>query len=197
VLSAAVGGTAAELGGGKFANGAVTAAFLRLYNDERFANRPNWTKVIEHLDGNSDLDKLCKDIAGEVQWDHEHNPDYKWTCSLRVCEALNDAGYTIDAGLIRGMEISRGADGNVYIWRDQDLIQYLQRKYGPADFLLNGSDWKSIANEHGIVVMHADFGAGATAWGHATLYDSGAFFDLHAPEYQQTAITTWFWRLEY
>jgi RHS repeat-associated protein len=35
VLSATVGGTAAELGGGKFANGAVTAAFLRLYNDER------------------------------------------------------------------------------------------------------------------------------------------------------------------
>jgi RHS repeat-associated protein len=34
VLSAAVGGTAAELGGGKFANGAVTAAFLRLYNEE-------------------------------------------------------------------------------------------------------------------------------------------------------------------
>src|SRR5205814_2430656 len=35
VASAAVGGTAAELGGGKFANGAVTAAFLRLYNEER------------------------------------------------------------------------------------------------------------------------------------------------------------------
>jgi hypothetical protein len=34
MLSAAVGGTAAELGGGKFANGAITAAFLRLYNDE-------------------------------------------------------------------------------------------------------------------------------------------------------------------
>lgn len=32
--SAAIGGTAAELGGGKFANGAVTAAFLRLYNEE-------------------------------------------------------------------------------------------------------------------------------------------------------------------
>ncbi len=38
MLSAAVGGTAAELGGGKFANGAITAAFLRLYNDERFAS---------------------------------------------------------------------------------------------------------------------------------------------------------------
>ena len=33
--SAVVGGTAAELGGGKFANGAVSAAFLRLFNDEK------------------------------------------------------------------------------------------------------------------------------------------------------------------
>jgi RHS repeat-associated protein len=34
MLSAIIGGTAAELGGGKFANGAISAAFLRLYNDE-------------------------------------------------------------------------------------------------------------------------------------------------------------------
>ncbi|QIK55608.1 hypothetical protein G7051_15130 [Dysgonomonas sp. HDW5B] len=33
-VSAIVGGTAAELGGGKFANGAMTAAFIMLYNDE-------------------------------------------------------------------------------------------------------------------------------------------------------------------
>jgi len=31
-MSAIVGGTAAELGGGKFANGAVTAAFVMMYN---------------------------------------------------------------------------------------------------------------------------------------------------------------------
>jgi hypothetical protein len=37
--SAVVGGTAAELGGGKFANGAVTAAFLRLYNEEQHRDR--------------------------------------------------------------------------------------------------------------------------------------------------------------
>jgi RHS repeat-associated protein len=33
--AAVLGGTAAELGGGKFANGAITAAFLRLYNEEK------------------------------------------------------------------------------------------------------------------------------------------------------------------
>jgi hypothetical protein len=34
-VSATIGGTAAEISGGKFANGAVTAAFLRLYNEEQ------------------------------------------------------------------------------------------------------------------------------------------------------------------
>jgi RHS repeat-associated protein len=38
--AAAVGGTAAEIGGGKFANGAASAAFLRLYNDEKFLLEP-------------------------------------------------------------------------------------------------------------------------------------------------------------
>jgi len=33
-IAAVLGGTASALGGGKFANGAVTAAFLRLYNEE-------------------------------------------------------------------------------------------------------------------------------------------------------------------
>ncbi len=45
-----LGGTAAELGGGKFANGAVTAAFLRLYNDEgELARRRASEKSVEVL----------------------------------------------------------------------------------------------------------------------------------------------------
>lgn len=39
--SAAVGGVASVLGGGKFQNGAVTAAFARLFNDEVSAHKPN------------------------------------------------------------------------------------------------------------------------------------------------------------
>ena len=37
-MSAIVGGTAAELGGGKFANGAVSAAFVMMYNEAAHAN---------------------------------------------------------------------------------------------------------------------------------------------------------------
>lgn len=33
-MAAAIGGTASKLSGGKFANGAITGAFSRLFNDE-------------------------------------------------------------------------------------------------------------------------------------------------------------------
>ncbi|MFN4291480.1 MAG: hypothetical protein ACK4E7_11435 [Permianibacter sp.] len=33
-VAAAIGGTVSELTGGKFANGAITAAFARAFNDE-------------------------------------------------------------------------------------------------------------------------------------------------------------------
>jgi hypothetical protein len=39
VRDAVIGGIASELGGGKFRNGAITAAFARLYNDEQEIRR--------------------------------------------------------------------------------------------------------------------------------------------------------------
>lgn len=41
VTAAVIGGTASELSGGKFANGAVTAAFAQAYNDEHRPGREN------------------------------------------------------------------------------------------------------------------------------------------------------------
>lgn len=41
-VAGVVGGTAAELTGGKFSNGAITASFLRLFNDEAFSAGLRW-----------------------------------------------------------------------------------------------------------------------------------------------------------
>ena len=52
VTAAVVGGTASELGGGKFANGAVTGAYTMLFNhmahqkdDNNGTQRPDWSKL--------------------------------------------------------------------------------------------------------------------------------------------------------
>ncbi len=71
--SAAVGGTAAELSGGKFANGAVSAAFLRLYNDEATKRVAKKTLVIgiagaggPHSGDNAALADLVESVNGTL-----------------------------------------------------------------------------------------------------------------------------------
>jgi RHS repeat-associated protein len=49
VRDAVIGGIASELGGGKFRNGAITAAFARLYNDE-LAARDKLDKEIDEIE---------------------------------------------------------------------------------------------------------------------------------------------------
>ena len=60
VASAVIGGTASEIAGGKFANGAMTAAFGRLYNEELSDRkvRPHDGKVVgaPHPDGRFSLE---------------------------------------------------------------------------------------------------------------------------------------------
>jgi NlpC/P60 family len=52
MAAAIVGGTAAELGGGKFANGAITGAFSRMFNDDGGKNIKDLRrKIIEKGEG--------------------------------------------------------------------------------------------------------------------------------------------------
>ena len=62
IAAAAVGGTASRLSGGKFANGAVTGAFSRAFNDEVHAQRQNdrFEKAVKVL---VDKGLIPKDIA--------------------------------------------------------------------------------------------------------------------------------------
>ncbi|WP_428309768.1 FG-GAP-like repeat-containing protein [Hydrocarboniphaga sp.] len=90
--AAIVGGTASELGGGKFANGAVTGAFSRAYNDEQHAQFRD--KVLSRYGDilrtgkGIDLEANIKEAAGMTlgefwdavktggKWDYKNNPEY-------------------------------------------------------------------------------------------------------------------------
>jgi RHS repeat-associated protein len=87
-VSAVIGGTAAEISGGKFANGAVTAAFLRLYNEEH-ALKALWNvskasayqhdqmlmrQAMNHADGTAAGDWYLS--PGEVEL-LRHSPGYE------------------------------------------------------------------------------------------------------------------------
>lgn len=101
-------GTIDEIGGGKFANGAVTGAFSILFNDlshslgTRRAKKIYDEYLIGSYDGKEWIDalSLAKKIGGEVEQELT-----KWIaagndlngCALRLSMALNNAGYTIPA----------------------------------------------------------------------------------------------------
>jgi len=87
-----IGGTAATLGGGKFRNGAVTAAFGRLYNDEALATREAEQK--------KELELQIKARIGEVlSVDASSNGDLSVALKrgeIVKMEINSDGGYKIE-----------------------------------------------------------------------------------------------------
>ena len=104
--NAVLSGTVDELGGGKFANGAVTGAFSIMFNDMMHSiefKKINWEKVVK------ELQKLY------AEYDEQNNPDLykkqggqiksvvyanypeltKNACALKLCIALEKAGFFI------------------------------------------------------------------------------------------------------
>ena len=67
-IAAIVGGTASRLGGGKFANGAVTGAFVHMFNAEmgkqlktKEMNMRTLTKISDEID--SSIEKVTQTVA--------------------------------------------------------------------------------------------------------------------------------------
>ena len=91
-LAAIVGGTASELGGGKFANGAVTGAFVHMYNAMGHTNK--YTKILERgkisLKNNMAIAKkislsvFIDNVKSGGKWDYKNNPFLRQGISLSL-----------------------------------------------------------------------------------------------------------------
>ena len=79
-ISAVVGGTAAALGGGKFANGAVSAAFVMMYNEMAHT-------ASKSMNALTLLDKWAKGEGGEYYF----GPDHPMTIDLQYSPKLQNA----------------------------------------------------------------------------------------------------------
>ncbi|PJB59909.1 MAG: hypothetical protein CO098_00875 [Bacteroidetes bacterium CG_4_9_14_3_um_filter_41_19] len=80
VVGAAIGGTAEALGGGKFANGAVTGAFIGLFNDAMHQVQTE-IKHVKSMSGKWDWKELNDDLRAQViidnlkEWDYTRDPE--------------------------------------------------------------------------------------------------------------------------
>mgnify|MGYP000914336775 CR=1 FL=1 len=52
------------------------------------------------------------------------------TCAIRVSEALNKAGFTIDGTILSKNEYEKGKNGESYVLTAMGMKRYLEKKYG-------------------------------------------------------------------
>ena len=137
VTNAVLSGTVSELGGGKFANGAITGAFVVMFNDLMHKRRI-WDKQLESIfnEYRSMADVFKDDplqfyisLGGPLaQWAFEA---YKYgyfsnTCAAKLSYALNNSGFPIPAGT-KGAYL--GADNQYYIIKASDMEKYLNKVF--------------------------------------------------------------------
>lgn len=153
-IMAVVGGTIAELGGGNFANGAMTAAFAFLFNHVLHTNQLNRIKRLYQayrrlnvLAANKLLpaSDVCSRIGGEIaanciKYGYEH------VCAIRLSYAMNYAGMEIpEITSTNGFKYGtlKGGDGKNYLINAADMNLYISQT-------MDGSI--SVGNLHSSVI---------------------------------------------
>jgi hypothetical protein len=99
--SAIIGGTASELGGGKFGNGAVSAAFVMLYNDlshptQASSNGKGW-KLRNNLTNAGSGSGYAEELHQEMAYNHK-NPIYGPREGHFVEKYGNELGLVLSVG---------------------------------------------------------------------------------------------------
>ena len=134
--NAILSGTVSELGGGKFANGAITGAFHIMFNDMAHSikfKHINWKKVVIELrklykkyneDNNPDLYRMQ---GGEIYKKvYMECPDRtRNACALKLCIALEKAGFFFSKEIPNTF---KAANGHYYFVSAKYFNNYLSEK---------------------------------------------------------------------
>ena len=129
--NAVIAGTVSEIGGGKFANGAITGAFSMMFNDLMHKNKFNDAELKKMYDaypkrGEVSADELFENIGGPLKdWYDKHPEQLANTCAIRLSVALNESGNTIPAGA----GTFKGKDNKNYYISVSSMTKYLTKVY--------------------------------------------------------------------
>jgi hypothetical protein len=110
--------------------------------------------------------EVGKTIGGKVQ----QNIDAKIfenACPIRMSYVLNKTGYPIDKSM--GYAVVSGADKQLYIFRVNEIMDYLARKFGVAEKTVRSPKTTNFAKMKGILVIKGH--GWSNAKGHVTLWD--------------------------
>lgn len=123
--SAVLGGVVSEIGGGKFANGAMTSAFQMMYNFYMHRG-PNYKQLAA-------IDEVYRQSLSDYATPQEFYrslglPEYANGCAARMCYALQESGVLMIPE-VNGQTL-KGNDGRNYFMFAKDLRNYFYKKWG-------------------------------------------------------------------
>lgn len=123
--STVLGGVVSEIGGGKFANGAMTSAFQMMYNFYMHRG-PNYKQL-------GAIDEVYRQSLSDYATPQEFFrslglPEYANGCAARMCYALQESGVLMIPE-VNGQTL-KGNDGRNYFMFAKDLRNYFYKKWG-------------------------------------------------------------------
>ncbi|MCI5911855.1 MAG: T6SS effector amidase Tae4 family protein [Prevotella sp.] len=178
VANSILSGTIDEIGGGKFANGAITGAFSILFNDMMHRG-PRYRQLKKIMDTYRQSKGKYKgpssfyaSLGGEIAVEAQAHPTwFENACAARLSYALNENGISIP--YIPGQTM-KGSDGKNYFLRAIDMKGFFLRIWGkprtysaPKYHIKNGIVYQSGFNG---VTGHVDVFFNETSGGAAYLY---------------------------
>ncbi|WP_205880074.1 type VI secretion system amidase effector protein Tae4 [Lampropedia aestuarii] len=84
-------------------------------------------------------------------------------CAIRISYALNNSGPPVSRGV---WATSSGKDGKWYLYRANDLVPYLTKKFGSPDITVESPKSSDFSGKKGIIVFRVNQWSDVT--GHAT-----------------------------
>lgn len=160
--TAILGGVVSEIGGGKFANGAMTAAFQMMYN--HMSHQGPTFKQLRKID--AIYRKSLEDYPTPQEFYRSVGlPEYDNGCAARLSYALNESG-TKTIPYIKG-QTRMGSDGKNYFMFAKDMRKWFYKIWGfPRVYKCN----PLISLKNGIV---AQYGFGSDVTGHVEYFYKG------------------------
>lgn len=161
--NAILGGVVSEIGGGKFANGAMTAAFQMMYN--HLSHQGPTIKQLKKID--AIYRKSLEEYPSPQDFYRSVGlPEYANGCAARLSYALNESG-TKTIPYIKG-QTRMGNDGKNYFMFAKDMRKWFRKIWGaPRVYKCN----PQISLKNGIV---AQYGFGSEVTGHVEYFYNGS-----------------------
>jgi len=165
VTNAILSGTVSEIGGGKFANGAITGAFAVMFNDLMHSikfkniNYKIVVKELQKLYDNYDETTnpmLYKNMGGQIYSEvYLQYPDRtKNACTLKLCLALEKAGFYIPANTPNTL---KAKNGRYYFVSAQYMFDYLKKEYKQYYHSFTNYQHMRVQMSHGIYFQSGAF----------------------------------------